>query len=87
MTGPVKERKYYSAGVVSGVGRKFDAVLIDGCKRLELACLDAAGAMKPNPAYYYDGVHYTNAGSKMLAETVFRGLRPLFERVLRDRLR
>lgn len=86
MKGSAKDRKYYSAGAVSRAGRKFDAVLIDGCKRLKVTCLDAAGIMKPSLAYYYDGVHYTNAGSKRLAEIILRELRPLFQRALRDKL-
>ena len=53
--------------------------------------IDLAREMPKNSAYYYDLMHYTNAGAALVADIVAAQLTPFlarsFQRIIRDRQR
>jgi len=55
------------------------------CRATGARCIDLAGLMAEDgrEAYYYDDVHFTEAGSKRVAEILTEELRPLVAQLSR----
>ena len=50
------------------------------CRKGSVLCVDLAGAMPKDSAYYYDFYHFTRAGAEKVADIVYHELKPFLER-------
>jgi lysophospholipase L1-like esterase len=46
------------------------------CEQEKAKCIDLARELPRNSAYYYDYLHYTEAGAAQVAEIIYRELKP-----------
>ena len=54
----------------------FNAVTLKVCGRRGLTCIDLAGRMPKTLRYFYDGIHYTEAGNRFIARTIAGAICP-----------
>lgn len=67
----MKKQKVHLTG--DGYARlldRFNSVLIDICAQRDVPCLDLAELVPHSTDYYYDLVHYNDAGAKLVGEAV-----------------
>ncbi|MCH7591559.1 MAG: SGNH/GDSL hydrolase family protein [Planctomycetes bacterium] len=67
----MKKQKVHLTG--DGYARlldRFNDVLLDICAQRNVPCLDLAGIVPHSTDYYYDLVHYNDAGAKLVGEAV-----------------
>jgi lysophospholipase L1-like esterase len=74
--GPIKswcsQRRYYSPRALAEGMRAFNDVLRDVCRRPDAVCRDLAAAVPPRAEYFYDDMHLSEAGARLVAELVAR---------------
>jgi hypothetical protein len=59
---------YFTTGALERAMAAYNETLLDVCHRRGLECVDAAAEVPKDRAFFYDDVHFTEAGSKRLAE-------------------
>jgi lysophospholipase L1-like esterase len=66
---------YYSVEALQSGMERYNAVLLEVCEERELSCLDLAALVPQDGSMYYDDVHFSEAGSRRVAEVVAEHLR------------
>jgi lysophospholipase L1-like esterase len=59
---------YYSTAALAMAMSAFNDVLLDVCGKRSLRCLDLASAVPRSATPFYDDVHFTEAGSRIVAD-------------------
>ena len=54
--------------------RAYNDTLLDVCKARGVECIDLAGILPKNGTIFYDDVHFSDKGSLMTADVVFKYL-------------
>jgi lysophospholipase L1-like esterase len=68
-------RAYYTTGALRGVMAAYNQTLLDVCRERGLACVDAAHLLPNDTTIFIDDVHFTERGSRLLAEALVAALR------------
>ncbi|HWC04535.1 MAG TPA: GDSL-type esterase/lipase family protein [Methylomirabilota bacterium] len=72
--GPIKtwctHRRYFSPRALAQGMRAFNDVLRDVCRSPGMACRDLAAAVPPRAEYFYDDMHLSEAGARLVAGRV-----------------
>jgi lysophospholipase L1-like esterase len=72
--GPIKtwceHRRYYSPRALAAGMQAFNEVLRDVCREPGMTCRDLAAALPARAAYFYDDMHFSEAGAARVAELV-----------------
>jgi lysophospholipase L1-like esterase len=72
--GPIKtwcaHQRYYSPRALAEGMRAFNDILRGVCRRLDLPCRDLAAAVPARAEYFYDDMHLSEAGARLVAELV-----------------
>ena len=72
--GPIKtwctHQRYYSPQALAAGMQAFNDVLRDVCRAPGMTCRDLAAALPPRAAYFYDDMHFSEAGAARVAELV-----------------
>lgn len=66
---------YYTAGALADGMARFNAALVETCAAVGADCLDLAAVVPPDPAAFYDDVHFSEEGARRVAEAVAAALR------------
>jgi hypothetical protein len=66
-----KQKVSLSAATAWRMLNLFNESLIQICKDEGVACFDLASAMPHEQRYFHDGVHFSNAGAKLVAENLY----------------
>jgi hypothetical protein len=53
---------------------QLNAALLSVCAEVAATCIDAARALTPSIDNFYDDWHFNEAGSRRLADVVFKGI-------------
>ena len=65
-----KEKVHLTGDGYARLLDRFNEVLLDICAHRDAPCLDLAGLVPHSTDYYYDLVHYNDAGAKLIGEIV-----------------
>jgi lysophospholipase L1-like esterase len=65
---------YYTAGTLAKAMDAYNRALLEVCAERGLQCLDLAAAIPKESKYFYDDVHFTETGSRLVADVVARHL-------------
>jgi len=65
-----KDEKYYSVSALAEGMERFNAQLLESCRELDLECIDLAAQVPRETTMFFDGVHFTEAGSRRVASVV-----------------
>lgn len=65
---------YYSAGTLARAMQTYNDALLQVCRERSLECLDLAAEVPKNAEMFYDDVHFTEAGSQVVAAAFARFL-------------
>jgi lysophospholipase L1-like esterase len=65
---------YHTARALAGGMKAFNDVLLDVCEERSLDCVDLAAAVPKTPEAFYDDVHFTEAGARIVADVLARHL-------------
>ncbi len=72
--GPIKtwctHQRYFSPRALAEGMRAFNDVLRGVCRAPDMICRDLAAAVPPRAEYYYDDMHLSEAGARLVAERV-----------------
>jgi lysophospholipase L1-like esterase len=68
---------YYSAGTLAKAMAAYNDALLEVCRDRQLRCLDLAAAVPKETTYFYDDVHFTEAGSRLVAGVVASHVRSM----------
>lgn len=66
---------YYSPGALARAMAAHNAVLLDVCAARGLRCFDLAAAVPSDTLHFYDDVHFTERGARVIAEALATWLR------------
>lgn len=64
----------YSVGALAEQMEQYNRVMLDVCDEYEIFCVDVAATLNGNTSYFYDGIHFNEAGSRLVAETMWDNL-------------
>jgi len=70
---------YYATELLDRMMAIYNDRLRQVAKQKNAPLIDAAEKLPKDPAYFYDEVHYNEAGSRALAELIARELAPILE--------
>ncbi len=70
----VPEEVFYTARALAEGMRLHNEVLLDLCRRRQLACVDLDAALPRDTTVFYDDVHFNEAGNRRVATTVAEAL-------------
>ncbi|MCL4502292.1 MAG: SGNH/GDSL hydrolase family protein [Deltaproteobacteria bacterium] len=70
----------YNGRVLWEVLELYNGVVRDAGRRQQVFVIDLAREMPKSTEYFYDTYHFSNAGSRRVAEIVYRQLEPLLEK-------
>lgn len=62
--------EYFSAGALAKAMDAYNATLLDVCVASGVECIDVAGVLPKDLSIFYDDVHFTERGSRLVAEAV-----------------
>jgi len=66
------DHRYYSPRALAEGMAMFNHVLLDVCRDLELFCVDLASEVPKRARYYFDDMHYSDAGADLVSDVVSR---------------
>jgi lysophospholipase L1-like esterase len=66
---------YYSCAALAEGMQRYNAALRELCLELGADFFDLAARVPPEAAYFYDGVHFNEAGARLVADQVTASLR------------
>lgn len=66
---------FYSSAALDTMMGMYNKVTLEVCALKNISCIDAASRVEPTRDNYYDGMHFTDAGNRALAQVVFEGLK------------
>lgn len=69
-----EEHRYYSPRALAEGMAKFNATLLDVCRRRNLFCIDLAAKVPKDARYFYDDMHVSNAGADLVSDIVARSI-------------
>jgi lysophospholipase L1-like esterase len=69
-----KEKKYYSPRALAEGMAKFNHVLLEVCRARSLYCIDLAAIVPKKSKYFYDEMHFSDAGADFVSDIVSRGI-------------
>lgn len=61
---------YFSAGALEMAMAAYNAELLDVCETFDVECVDVASVVPKDLTMFYDDVHFTEEGSRLVAETL-----------------
>jgi lysophospholipase L1-like esterase len=61
---------YFTTGALERAMSAYNQALREVCRERGLDCVDAAAMVAPDAAFFYDDLHFTEAGSRRLAEVL-----------------
>jgi hypothetical protein len=72
--GPIKtwctHQRYFSPRALAEGMQAFNDVLRDVCRAPDMLCRDLAAVVPPRAEYFYDDMHLSEAGARLVAEQV-----------------
>jgi hypothetical protein len=68
-------RAYYTPGALSRAMTAYNRTLLDVCRERNLACVDAARMLPGDSSVFVDDVHFTERGSRLLAQALVTAFR------------
>ncbi len=74
--GKVKLGENLNGALMFAVVEMYNHTLRQVAAKDHVLLIDLARELPRNSAYYYDYLHYTEAGAAAVAEIIYRGLRP-----------
>jgi lysophospholipase L1-like esterase len=69
-----EEKRYYSPRAMAEGMERFNRVLLDVCSDRKLFCIDLAAKVPKNARYFYDEMHFSDAGADLVSELVAKGV-------------
>ncbi len=69
-----RRRQYYSPAALAQGVRRFNDVTREVCRERGLRCIDLAREIPKRALYFYDDMHFSEAGASRVASRVARGL-------------
>lgn len=69
-----EDKRYYSPRALAEGMAKFNQVLLDVCMERGLFCIDLATKIPKKAKYYYDEMHFSDAGADLVSDIVSRGI-------------
>lgn len=69
------KQRYYSPKALASAMKKFNDALLEICQKNKLHCFDLAGAIPKQYKYFYDDMHFSEQGSRLVAQKIFSTLR------------
>jgi lysophospholipase L1-like esterase len=66
---------YYTPRVLADAMHRYNAVTLDVCATAGVECIDLESVIARDTAMFYDDVHFTEAGSRAVADEITRFLR------------
>lgn len=66
---------YFSTGALRRGMDAYNATLLSVCEEFGVECVDAAAGVPQDTLYFYDDVHFTEEGSRLVAELIADHLR------------
>ncbi len=64
------KQEYYAPGTLAVSMRMFNKRLLETCKKANLVCYDLARDVPKEARYFYDDMHFSEAGATLVAELV-----------------
>jgi lysophospholipase L1-like esterase len=61
---------YFTPGALERAMASYNEALLGICRERALDCVDAAAEVAPEAAFFYDDIHFTEAGARRLAEVL-----------------
>jgi hypothetical protein len=68
------DHRYYSPRALAEGMAKFNNALLDVCHELQLFCIDLAAQVPKKAQFYFDDMHYSDAGADFVSDVVSRGI-------------
>ena len=65
---------YYSPGALARGMKMFNDVLRDVCDRRKIFCIDLAARVPKERRYFFDDMHYSEAGARLVSDIVTAGI-------------
>jgi lysophospholipase L1-like esterase len=62
--------EYFSAGALRRAMHQYNATMLDVCASSSAECIDLASVLPSDTTIFYDDVHFTEAGSRRVAEVI-----------------
>lgn len=72
-----KGNKYYSPASLAKAISQYNATLLDVCRVRNVDCVDLASVFPKNRTVFYDDVHFTESGARLVADVLFTHMVPL----------
>jgi hypothetical protein len=66
------DHRYYSPRALAEGMAMFNRTLLDVCRELDLFCVDLASEVPKEAKYYFDDMHYSDAGADRVSDVVSR---------------
>jgi lysophospholipase L1-like esterase len=74
--------RYYAAEVLGEAMDRYNQTLMRVCREADAAfCIDVAASMEKNIDYFYDGVHLSEAGARVVADRVVAAMAERMDRL------
>ena len=68
------KKVYYSPGALARGMKMFNDVLRDVCDKRKIFCIDLAARVPKEPRYFFDDMHYSEAGARLVSDIVTAGI-------------
>jgi len=65
---------YYSPAALARGMKMFNDVLRDVCRRRKIYCIDLAARVPKERRYFFDAMHYSEAGARLVSDVVTAGI-------------
>src|SRR5262249_47592518 len=62
--------RYYTVGVLAAAMASYNRRLLETCMLLAVECIDLAVRVPRSSEFFYDGIHFTEAGARQVAAGV-----------------
>ena len=66
--------RYYAPAVLAAGMDRFNRVLLEVCQERHLVCIDLAKEVPKDARFFYDDMHFTEAGARRVTDVVFNKL-------------
>ncbi len=65
---------YYSPAALARGMKMFNDVLLDVCDKRKIFCIDLAARVPKERRYFFDDMHYSEAGAQLVSDVVAAGI-------------
>ena len=69
---------YYSPAALTRGMKMYNDVLRDVCDKRKLFCIDLAARVPKEQRYFFDDMHYSNAGARLVSDVVTAGVKEFY---------